>query len=78
MKKRLGIIAAVAGLGVVMAGGAASAEAPECNWGEVTSGAIAEGFDQGAHASAFAGSPRTGLANVLEQGNLDATCLFVS
>ncbi len=52
------------------------------NWGEVTSGAVRDGFDQGAHASDPSGDghgpgtadePRSGLANVVERGNMGAT-----
>ena len=57
---------------------AASADPPSCNWGQVTSEAIHDGFDQGGHASEFAGSKRAGLANVINQGDLNATCEFVS
>ena len=49
-----------------------------CNWGQLTAEAIAGGFEQGPHASSFAGSPRLGLANVVEQGNLAATCELLS
>ena len=57
--------------------------APECNWGELTSEAIADGFDQGQHASDPSGDglgpeDRVGLANVIEQGNLHATCEFIA
>ena len=34
------------------------------NWGETTSDAIAAGFDQGGHASSFAGTKRDGLGNL--------------
>jgi len=34
------------------------------NWGKLTSGAIANGFNQGEHASSFAGEPRQGLGNL--------------
>ncbi len=40
--------------------------------GEITREAIKDGFDQGAHASQQA-TPRAGLANVVEQGDLSAT-----
>ena len=52
--------------------------APGCNWGKLTSSSIADGFDQGGHASSFAGSPRLGLANVVNQGDLAATCALLS
>jgi len=50
-------------------------QADECptNLGQLTSQSIAAGFDQGAHASSFAGEPRVGLANIVERGNLAAT-----
>jgi len=40
--------------------------------GQVTSTAIANGFPQGKHASSFP-TPRAGIANVIDQGNLSAT-----
>ena len=58
----------------------------ECNWGTITMEEIQAGFDQGAHSSDPSGDgygpgtadePRAGLANVLEQGNLQATCEFI-
>ena len=61
----------------------ASAGKPSCNWGQLTAGAIANGFPQGAHASdpsddghgpGTADEPRVGLANVAGQGDLNATC----
>ena len=76
MKKM--IIASTCVVGFLWLGaGSASADPPGCNWGEVTSEAIADGFDQGGHASSQA-NPRSGLANVIEQGNLDATCEFIA
>ena len=70
-----------AGLGagaLVLAGAVAPAQAaPSCNWGELTSVAIAGGFEQGPHSSSFAGSPRLGLANVVNQGDLNATCELI-
>ncbi|WP_298563100.1 hypothetical protein [uncultured Aliiroseovarius sp.] len=46
--------------------------------GDLTSQAIDDGFDQGAHASDPSGDglgqeDRSGLANVIDQGNLGAT-----
>lgn len=70
-------IAAIAA-GVLAFSGTASADQPSCNWGEVTSAAIAGGFDQGEHASSFAGSPRVGLANVVSRGDLNSLCEFLS
>lgn len=64
----------------------ASADPPECNWGKLTSGAIADGFDQGTHASdpsgdghgpSTADEPRAGLANVVNRGDLEATCELI-
>jgi hypothetical protein len=54
---------------------------PDCNWGEVTSGAITEqDFPQGEHASQQP-TPRSGLPNIGlyegQQGDLEATCEFV-
>jgi len=55
----------------------------ECNWGQLTMEQIQNGFDQGEHASDPEGDGRgntgrrAGLANVLEQGNLEATCEFI-
>ena len=54
-----------------------------CNWGELTSSNTA---DLGAHASDPSGDgtgpgdadvPRAGLANVVDQGNLQATCELI-
>jgi hypothetical protein len=83
MKTRLGAIALVAGLSIAATGGVASADQPDCNWGGLTAGAIGAGFDQGDHSSDPSGDghgpgtvdePRAGLANVVAQGDLDATC----
>ncbi len=76
MKKFIITAGAVAAL--VVPAGTASATPPSCNWGQATATAIAHGFDQGDHASSYAGSPRAGLANVVERGNLNATCELVS
>jgi hypothetical protein len=55
----------------------------DCNWGKLTMESIANGFPQGAHSSDPSGDghgpgtadePRSGLANVVERGNLQATC----
>jgi hypothetical protein len=60
--------------------------APGCNWGELTMAAIMDGFPQGPHASDPSGDgkgkgdsdqPRAGLGNVVEKGNLQATCEFI-
>ncbi len=74
--RKLIIAGAVAG-GLAMVPLSASAAPPSCNWGQVTSAAIAGGFDQGGHASSQA-TPRVGLANVVNKGDLNATCEFVS
>ncbi len=61
--------------------------AVQCNWGKLTMEAIQEeDFEQGEHSSdptgdgqgpGTADEPRAGLANVIEQGNLEATCEFI-
>ncbi len=76
MKKILAT-AAVAGLAVVGFAGPSQAAAPTCNWGELTSDAIAGGFDQGGHASSF-DTPRVGLPNLFGKGDLNATCEALS
>jgi hypothetical protein len=57
-----------------------------CNWGQLTSESIAAGFEQGPHASDPSGDgygpgdsdqPRVGLANVVDKGDLEATCNFI-
>ena len=67
-------------------GATASAAPPECNWGELTSGAIAGGFPQGPHSSDPSGDghgpgtadePRAGLGNVVSRGDLEATCELI-
>ena len=64
-----------------------SPAAATCNWGELTSTQIAEGFDQGGHAADPSGDghgpgtvdePRIGLANIVELGNLTATCHLIA
>lgn len=66
--------------------GAAAADEPSCNWGDLTSESIAGGFDQGGHSSdpssdghgpGTADEPRAGLANVVGQGDLEATCELI-
>lgn len=86
MKKILaaaGAAALLVGLSVAPA----QADPPDCNWGNLTSQAIADGFAQGPHASDPSGDgkgpgdadqPRAGLANVVERGNLAATCDFIA
>jgi hypothetical protein len=76
MKKIITVTALAAGL-VFASAGSASAEKPSCNWGQLTSEAIGGGFDQGGHASSFA-TPRLGLANVINRGDLNATCVVLS
>lgn len=59
----------------------------ECNWGTLTMEAIKDlNFEQGKHSSDPSGDghgpgtadePRAGLANVVEQGNLEYTCELI-
>ena len=79
-----GIVVALAGSTAIASGSAAAA--PDCNWGQLTAGAIAAGFDQGPHSSDPSGDghgpgsadePRVGLANVVERGDLSATCELI-
>lgn len=61
--------------------------AVECNWGRLTMELVDnQGFNQGQHASDPSGDgygpgtadePRAGLANVVEQGNLQALCELI-
>jgi hypothetical protein len=60
--------------------------AVECNWGRLTMESIQGGFPQGPHSADPSGDgkgkgnadqPRAGLANVIEQGNLQLTCEFI-
>ena len=69
-----------AAVGLLALGFAAPAQADsdKCNWGQLTSSAIADGHNQGQRASSFAGSPRLALANVVNQGDLHATCVALS
>ncbi len=79
-------------VGVFIFGSAAYADPPvttlsvECNWGTLTMTEIQGGFPQGEHSADPSGDghgpgtadePRAGLANVLEPGNLEATCEFI-
>jgi hypothetical protein len=79
-------------VGLFFLGSAASGAPPvttmtiECNWGKLTMEQIQKGFDQGGHASDPSGDghgpgtadePRVGLANVVEQGNLQTLCQFL-
>ena len=85
---RLTAVAGAAGLAFAIAAPAqAEGHAEPCNWGKLTAMAIAEGFPQGPHSSdpssdghgpGTADEPRAGLANVVEQGNLKATCELIS
>jgi len=81
--KKLAIAVTISALGVAF-GTTASAEKPSCSWGQLTSSAIAGGFPQGAHSSDPGGDgkggadqPRAGLANVVSQGDLNATCELI-
>lgn len=85
MKKAIIAAACAAGL-IVVGAGSASAGEPDCNWGQLSSGAIAAGFEQGPHSSDPSGDghgpgtldePRAGLANVVAQGDLEATCELI-
>jgi hypothetical protein len=76
--KKIATLASVIALAGVGFAAPAQADAPSCNWGQLTSGSIAGGFDQGGHASSFAGAPRVGLANVIAKGDLNATCEALS
>ena len=78
MKKIAATLSIVALASVGLAAPAAQAAKPTCNWGQLTAEAIAGGFDQGAHSSSFAGLPRAGLANVVNQGDMNATCEFIA
>ena len=71
------IATGLAAASFAFAASTASADQPSCNWGQVTAEAIADGFDQGGHASNQA-NPRVGLANVVSQGDLNATCTLLS
>ena len=57
---------------------------PDCSWGQLTQYAILElGFEQGPHSADPSGDgngheDRVGLANVVEQGNMEATCDLIS
>ena len=78
--------------GAALATSGASAMPPidkftvECNWGTLTMEAIKGGFPQGPHSSDPSGDgkgrgdsdqPRSGLANVVNQGDLQATCELI-
>ena len=51
MRKIITATAAVVALAASVLVGTAGADAPSCNWGELTADAVGEGFDQGGHAS---------------------------
>ena len=86
MRKALvGLVVAAVMLGGT-AVGTSAADQPECNWGELTAEAIADDFPQGSHSSDPSGDgrgpgsadePRSGIANVVERGNLDMTCELI-
>jgi hypothetical protein len=67
--KKIIAITGIAVASLAVAAGSASAEKPECNWGELTR----EAAPLGEHSSSF-DTPRLGLANVVNQGDLNATC----
>ena len=84
--KKLIIAAGITAAVTIPAMGSVSAERPSCNWGQLTAGAIAEGFLQGPHSSDPSGDghgpgtadePRAGLANVVGDGDLNATCELI-
>jgi hypothetical protein len=85
MKKIIVTTALAAGLVFASVGSAsalipedeAPGSSPDCVWGELTADAIAAGFQQGQHSSSF-DTPRVGLANVIQQGDLYATCVFLA
>jgi hypothetical protein len=59
----------------------------DCSWGTLTMEAIEGGLEMGPHSADPSGDgqngsededqPRSGLGNVVEQGNLQATCEFI-
>lgn len=84
--KKLLIAAGMTAAVTIPTMGSVSAEAPSCNWGQLTAGAIADGFPQGPHSSDPSGDghgpgtndePRAGLANVVNDGDLEATCELI-
>lgn len=86
MVRRVVVLMVVALMMLMMSVLPAAADPPDCNWGRLTADAIAGGFDQGPHSSDPSGDghgpgtvdePRAGLANVVERGNLNATCEFI-
>jgi hypothetical protein len=85
MKKIIvtGLIAATVTLGATGSAAAlipedeAPGESPECVWGVLTAEGIAAGFSMGEHSSTQ-DNPRVGIANVVNQGDLEATCELLS
>jgi hypothetical protein len=83
MRKLIVLTAGAVAVATLTVASPAGAARPTCNWGQLTSGAIHGGFDQGSHASDPSGDghgpeDRVGLANVIEPGNLHATCEFLA
>lgn len=87
MRRRFALVAVLAALGLAGAAVPASAGPPSCNWGRLTATSIAGGFPQGPHASdpsddghgpGTADEPRAGLANVVQRGDLHATCELIA
>ncbi len=87
MIRRLILLAAIAVLALMLSVAPAAADPPSCNWGQLTADSIADGFPQGPHSSDPSGDghgpgtadePRVGLANVVERGNLNATCELIT
>lgn len=86
MKVRALLAGLVVGGLVSIGSGVVSANPPTCNWGQLTADAVADGFPQGPHSSDPSGDghgpdtadePRAGLANVVERGDLNATCELI-
>ncbi len=77
------VVASVLAISVAGVSSGAQAEKPSCNWGQLTAEAIANGFPQGDHSSDPSGDgkgpeDRVGLPNVVEKGNLNATCELIA
>jgi hypothetical protein len=88
IKSNLAVLAAVAVLpvGAFADSGKTAPGQLENNLGELTKAAIENGFDQGGHSSDPSGDghgpgtddePRSGLANVFDQGDLADTIEFL-
>lgn len=73
---KIAVAAAAAAAAGAMFAPATSAAPPSCNWGTLTADSIAAGFDQGGHASGEP-TPRVGLPNVVNKGDLNATCELI-